>query len=76
MTSSKALADPKGTAALGICESLLLALIDLKVMSAKDVTDLLSDVAETHIQAAKLTDTPHHHIAVADVIKAMLVGKV
>ena len=36
--------DAEGMAALGICESLLLALTDLKIISEQDARDLLADV--------------------------------
>lgn len=75
MTSPTLLPDPKGTAALGICESLLLALVDLEVMTEKDVQDVLTDVAETHLKAANQSPVPHHHLAVVDVIKTLLKGK-
>lgn len=75
MTSSVAVPDPSATAALGICESLLLALIDLNVMSKRDVHDLLTDVAAAHIEAARLSETPLHDLAVADIIKRMRRGK-
>jgi hypothetical protein len=39
--------DADGTAALGICESLLLALTDLKIISEHDARDLLTDVVTT-----------------------------
>ena len=45
----------EGLAALSICESLLLALGDLSVLSAKDIDGVLQDVAETHRNAAELT---------------------
>jgi hypothetical protein len=41
-----------GLAALSLCESLLLALGELKILSAKEIDDLLADVAETHRDAA------------------------
>ena len=47
-----------GLAALSLCESLLLALGELKIMSAKDIDDLLADVAETHRKAADLATGP------------------
>lgn len=75
MTSPTLLPDPKGTAALGICESLLLTLIDLDVMSKRDVQDVLTDVAESHLRAASQSPAPHHHLAVVEVIKTMLIGK-
>ena len=45
--------EPSATAALGICESLLLALIDLKLISEKVAHDLLSDVITTHNQSSR-----------------------
>jgi hypothetical protein len=47
-----------GTAALGICESLLLALTDLKVISDEDVRALLTDVATANTEAAATSQTP------------------
>ena len=44
-----------GLAALSLCESLLLALGDLKVLSTNDIDDVLEGVAETHRNAAELT---------------------
>ena len=41
-----------GAAALGICESRLLALTDLKVISDEDVRGLLTDVATANTEAA------------------------
>ncbi len=48
----------EGLTALGICESLLLSLIDLKVVSEQDVRDLLTDVATTHNEAIIQSLTP------------------
>ena len=65
-----------GTAALGICESLLLALIDYKLISEKVAHDLLSDVITTHINAAELSKAPQKHQAVAEIVQRILIGKV
>ena len=40
--------DAAGLAALAICESLRLALSDLKIMSVKDTGDILADAAAAH----------------------------
>jgi hypothetical protein len=48
MTRSNDTGLAAGVAALAICESLLLALADLKVVSAKDVADVLRDAASAH----------------------------
>jgi hypothetical protein len=67
--------DLNGTAALGICESLLLALVDLNIISGKVLHDVLSDVITTHSSAAELSDEPDKHRAVAEIVKRMLSGK-
>ncbi len=67
--------DVEGVAALGICESLLLALTDLDVLSDKDVRDLLGDVAAMHTEAAGISETPARHQAVVTIIQRILAGK-
>jgi hypothetical protein len=67
--------DAEGLAALGICESLLLALTDLDVLSGKEVRDLLGDVAATHTEAAGMSQTPARHRAVVAIIERILAGK-
>lgn len=64
-----------GTAALGICESLLLALIDLKVVSEGDVRALLTDVATANSEAAESSRAPETHRAVAEIVRRILAGK-
>ena len=51
-------ADAEGLAALGICESLVIALTDLKIISDKDAREILSDVATTHTIAAAAASDP------------------
>ena len=65
----------EGLAALGICESLLLALTDLKILSDKDTRDLLTDVATTHAEAATTSPTPANHRAVVEIVHRILAGK-
>lgn len=67
--------DAEGLAALGICESLLLALTDLKIIGAQDARDLLADVASTHNEAALTSQSPERHQAVVEIIERMLAGK-
>ena len=67
--------DADGTAALGICESLILALIDRKIITEKEATDLLTDVVACHIEAADASKTPDRHRAVADIVQRILDGK-
>ena len=64
-----------GAAALGICESLLLALTDLKVISDEDVRGLLTDVATANTEAASGSQTPGQHHAVAEIVQRILDGK-
>ena len=51
----------EGMAALGICESLLLALTDLKIITEEDARDLLADVVTTHNDAATASLTPERN---------------
>ena len=62
-------------AALGICESLLLALTDLKVISQKDARDLLTDVVTAHTEAAGSSLSPERHQAVVAIVQRILAGK-
>ena len=64
-----------GMAALGICESLLLTLTDLKIISDKDTRDLLTDVATTHAEAATTAPHPAKHQAVVKIVQRILAGK-
>ena len=51
----------EGMAALGICELLLLALTDLKIITEEDARDLLADVVTTHNDAATASLTPERN---------------
>ena len=64
-----------GTAALNICESLLLALTDLKVIREEDVRALLTDVATANDGAVTSPPTPETNQAVAQIIRRILAGK-
>jgi hypothetical protein len=66
--------DAEGAAALGICESLLLALTDLKIISEKDARDLLTDVLTTHTKAPA-SQTSDKHQAVIEIVQRILAGK-
>jgi hypothetical protein len=67
--------DAEGLAALGICESLVLALTDLKIISEVDARDLFNDVVTSHSNAATVSATPERHRAVVDIIQRILAGK-
>jgi hypothetical protein len=64
-----------GLAALGICESLLLAMTDLKLISAQDAHNILTDVMTTNSEAATLSATPERHLAVVEIIGKILAGR-
>lgn len=67
--------EAEGLAALGICESLLIALADLKIISEKDARDVLTDVATSHSEAATTALAPQNHLAVVDIVKRIMAGK-
>ena len=75
MTEPAQVHDTEGMAALGICESLLLTLTDLKIISAMDARDLLTDVATAHNEAAAVSQTPQKHQAVVEIVQRILAGK-
>jgi hypothetical protein len=64
-----------GQAALSICESLLLALSDLKVLSDEDVRGILEDVAAAHRNATGTTQELEEHRAVVTIIERILAGQ-
>jgi hypothetical protein len=74
MTEHVRFNDAEGLAALGICESLLLALTEFKIISEKDARDLLTDVAMTHQEAALTAAAPAKHLAVVDIVRRILAG--
>jgi hypothetical protein len=75
MPSLSKLHAASGNAALAICESLLLALTDLKVMSDQDARDLLTDAATAHREAGIDSHSPEMHEAVVAIIERILDGK-
>ena len=67
-------AEAEGMAALGICESLILALTDLNVITDEAVCGLLKDVATTHEEAALTSRSPERHRAVVEIVQRILDG--
>lgn len=57
---------------MSICESLLISIRELKVMSEEDIRDLLEDAATTHHQASKESDEAELHEEVATVIERLM----
>jgi hypothetical protein len=64
-----------GAAALSICESLLIALNDLKIIDDKETRAVLQDAAETHRNAMSAAKNPNHHRSVAELIDRIVDGK-
>jgi len=64
-----------GAAALSICESMLIALNDHKILNDHDARSILVDAAQTHRNA--VADSAHGdmHLAVADLIEKIMNGK-
>jgi hypothetical protein len=64
-----------GHAALAICESLLLALSDRKVIDEREVLGILADAASAHRNAAPLSrGDGATHEAAAELIEAIIAG--
>ena len=64
-----------GAAALSICESLLIALNDLKIIGDKETRAVLQDAAESHRNAMAGSSNPDEHRAVAELIDRIVDGK-
>ena len=64
-----------GAAALSICESLLLCLLDLQVLTEAEVAGLLDDAAAAHRAPGKSPDETAHDAATAALIVAIAAGK-
>jgi len=63
-----------GQAALSICEALLLAMNDNELLPENEIVGVLLDAAATHENAVGTDLEKENHRAVADLIKAILVG--
>ena len=63
-----------GLAALSICESLLLALSDLKIMGEKDVGGVLDDAAAAHRSAGASTKDAALHLQVVAILDRIIAG--
>ena len=68
------LTDVSGTAALAICESLLLALNDRKILPEAEIVGILQDAAAAHHYAPSDDDAAEMHAAVAALINGILAG--
>ena len=66
--------DISGTAALAICESLLLALNDRKILPEAEIIGILQDAAAAHHHTPKGDGRTELHDAVAKLINSILAG--
>jgi hypothetical protein len=66
--------DVAGTAALAICESLLLALNDRDILPEKEIMGILRDAAAAHENDPGEDGEPELHAAVAGLINAIIAG--
>ena len=67
--------DMTGLAALSICESLLLALVDREILDQSEVRGLLEDAAATHRNAERTATNPEVHRAAADLLDSIISGR-
>ena len=66
--------DLAGTAALAICESLLLALNAHEILPEREIVAIMQDAAAAHLDAAEQGDSAELHKAVAALINKILAG--
>jgi hypothetical protein len=68
------IADVPGTAALSICESLLLALNDRNILPEREILGILRDAAAAHANDTGEDGQADLHAAVAVLINRILAG--
>jgi len=66
--------DHSGIAALSICEALLLAMNDHKLLQEREIVGVLSDAAATHENAVGTESEMETHQAVAGLINKIITG--
>jgi hypothetical protein len=66
--------DVPGSAALAICESLLLALNDRKILPESEIVGILTDAASAHANNPGDDGRADLHLAVAKLINSILDG--
>ena len=64
----------QGAAALSICESLLLCLGDIGVLTEKDIIGILEDAAGAHSKENVSKEKHDYHHDVHDLIKQIIKG--
>ena len=75
MSNEQDTKDFSGLAALSICKSLLLALIDCRVLSDDEIRGILEDAAAAHRNAIGTPQEREVHVAVAAIIDRMQAGR-
>lgn len=63
-----------GVAALSICESLLLAMGDLKIMDETEAVGVIRDAAEAHRAASADGRDAAMHLAVVEILDRIVAG--
>jgi hypothetical protein len=63
-----------GLAALSICESLILAMGDLKIMGENDAVGVVSDAANAHRNAGESPQEIALHLEVAAILDRIIAG--
>jgi hypothetical protein len=63
-----------GVAALSICESLMLAMGDLKIMGAKDAVGIIEDAAAAHRYAGTSTQDKALNLEVVAILDRIIAG--
>lgn len=66
--------DPTGAAALSICESILLCLVDLRILTDLEVTGILDDAAAAHLAKGKSPEETARGAAAAELIATIAAG--
>ncbi len=66
--------DVAGTAALAICESLLLALNDRNILPEREIMGILEDAANAHQELESNGENKELHSAVSTLIKSIISG--
>lgn len=63
-----------GMAALSICEAMLLALNDAKILPQSEISGILKDAAAAHENASGSASELETHKAIAELINNILLG--
>jgi len=64
-----------GLAALAICESLLLALTDLKVIGEREARGVLEDAAAAHRNGGASVQEPDLNLAIIAILERIIAGR-